>query len=236
MTGVQTCALPIFTELTYQNDDEEFRPDIVLLINGLPLVFIEVKKPNNRDGVLAERDRINKRFRNPRFRRFINITQLMLFSNNMEYNDDSPEPIEGAFYASTSYNKAAFNYFREEETFDLAEILLPLSDEIENTVLKDNNLEVIKNSQEFITNKSPDSPTNRLCTSLLSRDRLAFILRYALVYVHETDGIEQHVMRYPQIFGTKAIERKLDEGIKKELSGIHREAVRQHWPITTSDF
>ena len=52
----------VVTELTYKNGDEEFRPDITLLINGMPLVFIEVKKPNNRKGVLAERDRINQRF------------------------------------------------------------------------------------------------------------------------------------------------------------------------------
>jgi type I restriction enzyme R subunit len=35
--------------------DEEFRPDITVLINGMPLVFIEVKKPNNREGVIAEK-------------------------------------------------------------------------------------------------------------------------------------------------------------------------------------
>ena len=88
----------VVTELTYKNSDEEFRPDITLLINGMPLVFIEVKKPNNKDGVLAERERINVRFSNDRFRKFINITQLMVFSNNMEYDDESIEPIEGAFY------------------------------------------------------------------------------------------------------------------------------------------
>ena len=53
----------IVTEFTCKKDDEEFRPDITLLINGLPLVFIEVKKPNNRDGILAERNRIVTRFR-----------------------------------------------------------------------------------------------------------------------------------------------------------------------------
>ena len=109
----------VVTEFTCKKDDEEFRPDITLLINGLPLAFIEVKKPNNREGILAERDRIIKRFRNPKFRRFINITQLMVFSNNMEYEDGSPEPLQGAFYASTSYDTPAFNYFREEETLNL---------------------------------------------------------------------------------------------------------------------
>ena len=44
----------VVTELTYKNGDEEFRPDIILLINGMPLAFIEVKKPNNRDGIMAE--------------------------------------------------------------------------------------------------------------------------------------------------------------------------------------
>lgn len=207
----------VVTELTYQNGDDEFRPDIVLLINGMPLVFIEVKKPNNQEGVLAERDRINKRFQNPKFKRFVNITQLMLFSNNMEYDDGSPQPIEGAFYASPSYHEPMFNYFREEEILNLTALLRPISDEQENAVLKDNNLEVIKNNPEFITNKAPDRPTNRLCTSLLSKDRLAFVFQYALTYVLETDGIQKHVMRYPQLFATKAIERKLNDGIKKGI-------------------
>ncbi|WP_396434965.1 type I restriction endonuclease, partial [Limnohabitans sp.] len=65
----------VVTELTCKNGDDEFRPDITLLINGMPLAFIEVKKPNNREGVLAERNRIITRSRNPKFRRFINITQ-----------------------------------------------------------------------------------------------------------------------------------------------------------------
>ncbi|MBF4308084.1 type I restriction endonuclease, partial [Vibrio anguillarum] len=100
----------VVTELTYKNGDDEFRPDIILLINGMPLVFIEVKKPNNRDGIIAERERINKRFQNPKFKRFANITQFMIFSNNMDYVDGDPEPVQGAFYASSSYDKPVFNY------------------------------------------------------------------------------------------------------------------------------
>lgn len=207
----------VVTELTCKNGDDEFRPDITLLINGMPLAFIEVKKPNNSEGVLAERNRIISRSRNTRFRRFINITQLMIFSNNMEYDDGSPQPIEGAFYASPSYGAPVFNYFREEETLDLAEMLADENDAIENQVLRDNNLNVIKHSPEFISNKAADTPTNRICTSLFSRDRLAFLLRFALVYVNESDGLQKHVMRYPQLFATKAIERKLDVGVRKGI-------------------
>lgn len=207
----------VVTELTCQNGDEEFRPDITLLINGMPLIFIEVKKPNNREGILAERDRINKRFQNPKFKRFANITQFMIFSNNMEYDDGDPEPVQGAFYASSSYHKPVFNYFREEEILNLTALLKSVSDAEELRVLKDNNLEVIRSNPEFQTNKHPERPTNRICTSLVSRDRLAFILRYALAYVSETDGLQKHIMRYPQLFATKAIERKLNEGVKKGI-------------------
>lgn len=130
----------VVTELTYKNGDDEFRPDITLLINGMPLAFIEVKKPNNHEGILAERDRINTRFKNKKFRKFINISQILVFSNNMEYDAESIEPIQGAFYSSTSSSNANFNCFREEEKFDLATLLKPEDEELENFVLKDNNL------------------------------------------------------------------------------------------------
>lgn len=207
----------VVTELTCKKDEEEFRPDITLLINGMPLVFIEVKKPNNQDGIQAELNRIHKRFQNKKFRHFVNITQLMIFSNNMEYREDSLQQLEGAFYATTSYGKPILNYFREEETFDLNKLLKEEDEDIENIVLADTNYISIKNSQEFIVNKNSSTPTNRICTSLLQQQRLAFILKYAIAYVKEQSGLQKHVMRYPQLFATKAIETKLNEGVKKGI-------------------
>jgi type I restriction enzyme R subunit len=210
-------SLYVVTELPCINGDEEFRPDITLLVNGLPLVFIEVKKPNNLDGIQAEYKRIQSRFKNKKFRRFINITQLMVFSNNMEYANDGSQPLQGAFYATTAYGDVKFNYFREEDEFTLSNILHPISDDVEPDILKDNNLVSIKNSQEFLTNKEPSTPTNRICTSLFQPQRLSFMLQYAIAYVKSEKGLEKHVMRYPQIFATKAIERKLNEGVKKGI-------------------
>ena len=207
----------VVTEFTFRNGDEEYRPDLVVLINGMPLAFVEVKKPNNREGTIAERDRIDRRFQNKKFRRFANITQLMIFSNNMEYDSESPLPIQGAFYASPSYQKHTFNFFREEESLDLETLLSTESEAIENYVLKDNNYQIIKHNPEFITNKSPHTPTNRLLTSLFSRDRLQFILRYAIAYVKDTNGWQKHIMRYPQIFATRAIAKSLDNGINKGI-------------------
>lgn len=87
-------------EFTCKNGQDEFRPDITLFVNGLPLCFIEVKKPNNHGGIVAESKRMNlERFPNKKFRRFINITQLMIFSNNMEYDAlGGIVPVQGAFY------------------------------------------------------------------------------------------------------------------------------------------
>lgn len=207
----------VVTELTCKNGDDEFRPDVTLLINGMPLAFVEVKKPNNREGILAERDRINVRFKNKKFRKFINISQALVFSNNMEYDSQDIEPIQGAFYSSTSYSETNFNYFREEESFDLSALLKAEDDELENFVLKDNNLSAIKHSPEFITNKNPNAPTNRILTSLFCRERLAMLLKYGFAYVQAETGLEKHIMRYPQLFATKAIERTIDKGIKKGI-------------------
>ncbi|MBD0833750.1 type I restriction endonuclease subunit R [Aestuariibaculum sediminum] len=207
----------VVTELTYKNGEDEFRPDIIALINGMPLVFIEVKKPNNRDGVLAERKRIQERFRNKKFRKFVNITQFMIFSNNMEYDPEEIEPWQGAYYASSSYKKPIFNYFREEIGFNLNKELTPLDEATQEFLLQDTNYPTLKSSPEFNTNKNPNSPTNRVLTSLLSRDRLKFILQYAFAYVRETTGLQKHIMRYPQFFATKAIEEALDKDIKKGI-------------------
>ncbi len=209
--------LQVVAELPCRNGEDEFRPDITLLVNGLPLAFIEVKKPNNRDGILAERRRIDTRIRNPKFRRFFNITQLLVFSNNMEYDGSATVPVEGAFYATPSPDGVKFNFFREEDDLDLARLLAPEREAVENLVLHDNNLEVIKYNPEFITNKAPDTPTNRLSTSLFSPARFAFLLRYAIAFVRQETGIQKHIMRYPQIFASQAIRRTLDKGERKGI-------------------
>lgn len=211
----------ITTELTCKPGDEEFRPDITVLINGMPLAFIEVKKPHNKQGVIDERNRINTRFKNKHFRRFANISQLLVFSNNMEYEDGIVEPIFGAFYASPSYGQVSFNYFREDLDYPVKQSLLNLSDSVENTLLKDNNLMVIKHSPEYITNKQDNTPTNRILTSLFSKERLKFLLKYAIAYVEEENlgkiSYQKHIMRYPQLFATQAIVAKLDQGQSKGI-------------------
>jgi len=204
------------TEFECQKGLDSFRPDITILINGLPLAFIEVKKPNNKDGVLAERKRINTRFQNKNFKKFINITQFIIFSNNMEYDEGESNTLQGAFYSTTSSTKAKFNFFREEHfNFKDQELLVFNFDE--DFILRDTNLTSIKQTPEFGTNCQPDTPTNRILTSMLIRSRMAFLLQYGITYAEEYKGIEKQIMRYPQIFGTFAIEDKLKQGEKKGI-------------------
>jgi type I restriction enzyme R subunit len=203
------------TELTYKNDDEEFRPDISVLINGLPLVFIEVKKPNNKEGIYSERNRIDKRFKNPKFKDFFNLTQFIIFSNNMDYDDLNNSLLQGAFYAPSSYNTPKFNYFREEGNFLENLQLKSIGIEKELEILKDNNLLSIKDSPEFQVNKKPDTPTNKICSSLLSKERLLFLLKYGFAYVQNDKNYEKHILRYPQLFAVKAIEKAFEAKINK---------------------
>ncbi len=216
-------------EFTCKNEDsgDSFRPDITCFVNGLPLAFIEVKIPNNKDGILAERNRMNQRMGNKKFRRFLNVTQLMVFSNNQEYDTENRVPLQGAFYASISKGNMFFNVFREQRQSFYENLKLKQIDkEKEFEVLKTFNKVVLSNLPEYQTNKQPNTPTNRVLSSLLSRERFLFLLHYGFAYVEKkielesgekVTKLEKHVMRYQQLFASLAIRRKLDQGVK---SGI----------------
>lgn len=211
----------VVTELTYKNGEDEFRPDIIIVLNGMPLSFIEVKKPNNRDGILAERKRILTRFQNKKFKKFVNLTQILVFSNNDEYDEESIVPIQGAFYATSSYDKIFFNCFREEDKTINTKVK-DINENEENKILVDNNYVSIKGSKEYNTNLDINTPTNRIITSLFSRERYLKLLKYGIAYVEKADKngiikIEKHIMRYPQLFATLAIENKLNNGTRKGI-------------------
>ncbi|MFT3756386.1 MAG: DEAD/DEAH box helicase family protein [Pseudoxanthomonas sp.] len=207
----------VVTELPFENGEDNFRPDITLLVNGLPLAFVEVKKPMNPGGVLEERRRMDRRHANPKFRHFFSLVQLMAFSNNMEYDDGQFEPLQGAFYAASTYGEAHFNYFCEEQAGELLAAVGSVDEAVEDTILADTNLVSIKATPEFERNKAADTPTNRLLTSLFSRERFAFLLQYAFAWLTTEQGIEKHVMRYPQMFATQAIAGRLAAGGRKGI-------------------
>lgn len=244
-------------EFTCKNGQDEFRPDITLFVNGLPLCFVEVKKPNNHGGMLAESTRMNKeRFPNKKFRRFINITQLMIFSNNMEYDAlGGIVPIQGAFYCTGARSYAQFNCFREENSSD--QKIAPYNRDyryedvdkvVEEQILSDYNCQVIHTSPEYQTNLDVNTPTNRVLTSMCSPERLLYIIRYGIAYVRmerEVDGKiestdQKHIMRYQQLFASLAIRKKLSEGVKSGVvwhtQGSGKTALSYYLTYILNDF
>lgn len=244
-------------EFTCKNGQDEFRPDITLFVNGLPLCFVEVKKPNNHGGMLAESERMNKeRFPNKKFRRFINITQLMIFSNNMEYDAlGGIVPIQGAFYCTGARAYSPFNCFREENPAGLK--VAPfhrdypykgIDKSVEKQILSDYNCQVIHSSPEYQTNLDFNTPTNRVLTSMCSPERLLYIIKYGIAYVRmerEVDGKiestdQKHIMRYQQLFASLAIRKKLEEGVKSGVvwhtQGSGKTALSYYLTYVLNDF
>jgi len=211
-------------EVTCKNGQDEFRPDIVVFINGLPLSYIEVKQPNairdGKTGIQSERDRTRQRFENRKFRRFNNITQLIALSDNLPYIGGQGQQKQGSYYGSNAYSKTKFNAFKEEREEDFLHSLATLTEDQIDFVLDDMNHFALKSQPEFETNLNPDTPCNAFLSSLYQKERLLFMLRFGLVYVEEEskDGqmqLQKHVMRYPQYFATRAIEETIAKGVKK---------------------
>lgn len=210
----------VATEMTCgSKDSDNYRPDITIFVNGLPLAFIEVKKENNHKGIQAETDRMKQRFVNPQYRRFLNITQIMVFSNDMEYDNNEVTPTIGAFYATIGKKNTKYNCFREEgqDSFPTARHIHQVTPEEEEVLLRDNNVPQYKNSSEYKTNCLANTPTKRICDSLFSFNRFHFLLKYGIAYVDYPNGLQKHIMRYPQLFATKAIERYLETGNNKGI-------------------
>lgn len=244
-------------EFTCKRDQDEFRPDITIFVNGLPLVFVEVKKPNNRGGMVEESTRMNRqRFPNKKFRRFINITQFMIFSNNMEYDTlGGIVPVQGAFYCTAAREFTPFNCFREENmgneavapyiaNFPYADI----ESDVERKILSDFNCQVIHHAPEYQTNLAVNTPTNRILTSMCSPERLLFLIKYGIAYVKlekEVDGKieftdQKHIMRYQQLFAAYAVRRQIKEGIKSGViwhtQGSGKTALSYHLTHVLGDY
>lgn len=219
----------IVDELTFGPEAKgSFRPDITILVNGIPLGFLEVKKPNNEGGIQKEFHRmLDERLQVPEFKKYFNMLQFVTFSNNMEYetdNDAAPaeEVRAGSFYSTPNGNRTFFSFFREEnpKTTGFKEIYM---DEV-RYILKDNGYSPsYADTEEFQTNLQPSTPCNRFVTSFFDIPRMMYLLQYGFFYVDTIDEktgqpvTQKHIMRYPQFFASQAILKRIDGGGK---SGI----------------
>nr|MBQ4457232.1 type I restriction endonuclease subunit R [Clostridia bacterium] len=213
---------------TIEKDTEEgsFRPDVNVLINGMPLAFLEVKKPNNDGGIQAEFDRmINRRLVNPAYHKYFNLIQIVSFSNNMEYENEDSDDIgmvkAGSFYTAPNGLKTSFSFFREDEKGYLAAYpYKTLDDDTCREYIKDLGYDPANyDSLEFKTNDQVTTPCNRFITSLFDKERLLFMIRYGMMYIkaNNDNPPEKHIMRYPQFFAARNLIRRLDKGEKRGI-------------------
>ncbi len=215
----------VMTELPFVSGRNRFQPDITLLINGLPLAFIEVKNP--RDGILSEYSRMIRRARNPHLRRFLNEAQIMVFSDNEEYDETGLMPRKGAFYATSAYDDLVFSHFEEEEREIFHQLSPPDPEEV-SRICADSRLETGQDTLDLRASLSPDTPTHKLLTSLFHFRRVFFFLRYGITYLKEEmpDGrfrMNRQIIRYPQLFAVRFLEHQLRCG---SSSG--------HWTVPVS--
>lgn len=199
-------------------EEGSFRPDINILINGMPLAFLEVKKPNNEGGIQKEFDRmINKRLANPDYKKFFNMIQIVSFSNNMEYEDadDVDDVKAGSFYTTPNGSNTSFSFFREDdEQYHLKYSYLDIPMDVVKNVTKDcgyNPKEA--ETEEFAQNLNVDTPCNSFITSVFDKERVTYFLQYGMMFVNGKVP-EKHIMRYPQFFATRKIIERLENGGK----------------------
>lgn len=199
-------------------EEGSFRPDINILINGIPLAFLEVKKPNNEGGIQKEFDRmINRRLKNPDYKKFFNMLQVVAFSNNMEYEDaDDAEDVKaGSFYTTPSGMSTNFSFFREDdEKYQMDYPYIDIELDTIKYVTKDCGYNPSETgTKEFATNLEVSTPCNSFITSLFDKERFLYFLQYGMIYI---DGKvpQKHIMRYPQFFATRKILERLEGGGK----------------------
>ena len=199
-------------------EEGSFRPDINILINGMPLGFLEVKKPNNEGGIQREFDRmIKKRLLKKEYKKYFNLIQFVSFSNNMEYeeDDDAEDVKAGSFYTTPNGTNTSFSFFREDDESYITNYKYK---NIEITQIK----EVMKDcgynpsetdTPEFAENLRVDTPCNSFVTSVFDKERFLYFIQYGIMFIKGAIP-QKHIMRYPQFFATRKIIERLEGGGK----------------------
>lgn len=220
------------------SEEGSFRPDINILINGIPLAFLEVKHPNNCGGIQVEFERmINKRLKNDDYRKYFNLIQIVSFSNNMEYedaDDDIADEVKaGSFYTTPNGKMTSFSFFREDiKEYHANYKLKEIDEKTIKHVVKDGGYDPAEtDAEEFRTNLSDTTPCNRFITSFYDKERFLYMLHYGIMFLTEIKKVhnettntdeeipvkQKHIMRYPQFFATRAILKRFGE---KDKNGI----------------
>ncbi|WP_425088189.1 type I restriction endonuclease subunit R [Stappia sp.] len=198
--------LQVTEELTVERETgiATYRPDIVLYVNGIPLVVIEAKRPagtSAKKGMVAEGISHNLRNQKPD-----GIPLLYAYSQLLlAISGDQGR------YATTGTAAKFWAIWREEETPEAdieALVNAPLSAD-DRTTLFASRPKHVRDYFERLWSR-PILPTGQdtLIASLLTPERLLEFVRYFLMFDQKAGKI---AARYQQVFGVKAMLRQLEK-------------------------
>lgn len=208
--------------ITEKSEKGSFRPDINILINGIPLGFLEVKHPNNSGGIQEEFKRmLNQRLENDSFKKHFNQLMIVAFSNNMEYedSDDAEDVKAGSFYTTPNGQRTSFSFFREDiPNYHMAYPYKEIDEKTIKKVIRDcgYNPTTVYADDDFQENLRVDSPCNSFITSVFDKERLLFMIRYGIMFIDDK-APERHIMRYPQFFAVRKIIERFEKGGKNGI-------------------
>ncbi len=177
-----TCELRFYKNT---NSYEYFRPDIITLINGIPLSFLEVKhKTHNYRGLIEETERIDKR--QLKYKKFFNMFQIMTFSNNEE-NKKHEGIVDGSIY-STPTNKKYEKYYWiiDDEKF------VYNHDLIDDTETESDKNKISADCTYEPENTDIDTPVNRFITSVYDKNRLLCQIKNGIEYLENCKCLKEY--------------------------------------------
>ncbi|WP_414528818.1 type I restriction endonuclease subunit R [Nodularia chucula] len=182
-------------EIERRNSTQTRRPDLVLFVNGIPLVVIECKRPDLKD---ALNQAINQQLENhysDNIPHFFCLTQLLLVVCQ-----------NAAKYATTATNKEFWAVWQEEAAAELDQQLYPLV----NTPLSPTQQEKLllwrepwqqqKIQEIWDAGERQVSAQDRTLFSLLTPQRLLELIFGYIIF----DAGTKKIARYQQYFAVKA--------------------------------
>jgi type I restriction enzyme, R subunit len=179
------------------------RPDIVCYVNGLPLVVIEAKRPDNGNPNKRMIDEgINQTLRN---QRHDEIPRLFVYAQLLF----SVSATDGR-YGTTGTERKFWARWREE-TFPESHIQAVKSRPLESSDLEalfaDKPSKLRHYFEQLWANEELPTEQDRLLIGLLTPQRLLEFVRYFILYDRSAGKI---AARYPQAFGIKALIDRVD--------------------------
>lgn len=192
-------------------------PDIVLYVNGLPLVVIEAKRPDATSGKDLIKQGISQMLRN---QRLVEIPQLFAFSQLLMVVDGS-----SGRYGTVGTTEKFWAAWREEEITEVEFAglkNLPLDDASEQAIFANRSSTSRDWYRSWLAGGLVASGQDKLLISLCRPDRLLELVRF---YTFSDIKHGKIIARYQQVFGIQALIQRLKQ---RDAAGARQGGVIWH--------